>query len=373
MQTEGLASADFDEQEPTTVDTVSDGRLDHLRSCEGSAEAAADRPPDELPEPMGELPGYAFLRPLGKGGMAECHLAERRGAAGVSVRCVVKTILPVHRGREGYRERFLGEARILSHLQHPNLVSILDLGQVDQRLFLVMEWVDGLDALELMRRLRKRDAELPLRYVLAITREVLQGLHHVHGATGDDGGPLGLIHRDLTPSNILISRQGAVKLTDFGVAQAPELTREDRPGGLIGKLHYLAPELFGEGEASVASDLWSLGVTLYELLNVRPLFSRRLEPEEVRDAIVAFDIDALLQDDLTIPDGLEDILVRCLARDPADRFGSALEFLEAVDDYMAEAGLRVVGPQLGEYVGRVLADSEPGERRAIGRRRQEGV
>ncbi len=301
-----------------------------------------------------QIPGYRIRRPLGHGGMGEVYLAERLGSAGVAVSCVIKTILPGQDQQERFKARFLNEARIVAGLSHPNIVGVYDVGESGGRLYMAMELVDGLDARDLMRSARRKGVDIPLRHAVYLLRESLQGLHHAHTAADEAGQPLHLVHRDLSPENLLLSRQGAVKITDFGVAK--QVAPGSR-GGLAGKVHYFAPELFRRGQATVQSDLFALGVTFYELLTVRPLFNRRLSFARVRDAILKFDVWDLLEQDLTCPEGLELVLERALAARPEDRYASALEFLEDVNDYVYESGIRLLDVHFAQYVERVLGES----------------
>jgi len=322
--------------------------------------ARGGRPSEPFTVPL-EVPGYRIKRPLGHGGMGEVYLAERVGSTGIVVPCVVKTILPGQDAQARFRRRFLNEARIVAGLSHPNIVSILDVGEVDQRLYLVMEHIDGLDGRELLREARRRAVEIPLSHVLYILREALQGLHHAHSALDADGEPLNIVHRDVSPENLLLSRQGAVKLTDFGVAKALRATGK---AGLAGKVHYFAPELFRGGLASVASDVFAMCVAFYELMTVRPLFDRRLSFHRIRDQVLSFDIGELLERDLTIPEGIESILLKGLASDPADRYPSALEMLEDVNDYVYESGVRLLDAHFAPYVERVLERGQVESRRS---------
>ena len=342
-----------------TLPSVSDDRFELDSNSSPSLESIVAEP--LRAEPC--IPGYTIVGPLGRGGMAEIWLAERQGSAGVPVRCVVKMVLPEHAGAPKYRERILDEARIVAQLRHPNICSVVDVGQAGDRLYLAMEWVEGLDAAELMRRVRNRRTEIPLRHVLFVIRQALQGLHHAHTATSPDGEPLAIVHRDVTPGNILLSRDGAVKLGDFGVAVGSVAQRIERRGMLAGKLHYFAPELFTPPrQATARSDVFALAVTFYEMLTIEPLFDRKKSTRELRVEIEAFDVERLLEENLTIPDGLEEILRRGLARDPSDRYASALQFLEDVNDFAYETGLRLLGPHFAEYLGRIMTARPEGRR-----------
>jgi serine/threonine protein kinase len=312
------------------------------------------------------VPGYALIRRLGQGGMAEVHLAEKQGAMGVGIRCALKRILPSRSTDPRYRDRLLDEARILARLRHPNIVGVLDAGTVGDGVFVAMEWVDGIDVAALLELLRARGRELPLRWVLHVLDGALQGLHHAHTATDADGAPMQVIHRDVSPGNILCSRQGAVALTDFGVSTGTPTRRVERAGILSGKMPYFAPELFTGSPPSVQSDVFALGVTLWEMLTVRPLFPRRLGAEAMRDLIAAFHPDQLLEHDLTLPEPLEAVLRRCLAPRPADRYPSALAFLEDVHDFVHESGLRPLRTDFAAWLERLLDEGADGERRRAG-------
>lgn len=360
-----VSNPTVDSEGPTAPELLRDKLFAEGDAPVPDAPPTASMPAVPAPLPKLAIPGYRILKPVGRGGMALVHLAERLGTAGVPVRCVVKMIRDDRQSEPTYRERLLDEARIVAELRHPNLVPVLDVGVVDQRLYLAMEWVDGVDLSELLELLRKQRRELPLRHLLYILKEVLQGLHHAHTAEGPDG-PLEVVHRDVSPGNVLISRQGAVKLTDFGVAQGAVAQRIERKGLLSGKVQYFSPELFETRVASRRSDLFALGVTFWEMLTVRPLFSRKLTPLEMRDVMRAFDPRTLLDDDLTLPDGLEPVLLRALAADPEERYASAVEFLEDVNDYVYESGLRMLSTDFEKWLEGALApDSRGGRRRLV--------
>lgn len=357
-------------------DSESPGQAHELRAEEAPGSPAgaevesvdrdrAEADSHEAPTHAPELPGYRILSALGRGGMAEVWLAEKEGTAGVPFRCVVKTILPDLVEQEGFRERFLDEARIVSSLRHPNITSVLDVGRAGEHLYLTMEWCDGVDASRLLKRVRARGVHVPLRHCIHILREVLQGLHHAHTATGADGRVLSVVHRDISPANVLIGRAGSVKLADFGVARAVHSQRVERRGLAAGKAHYFAPELFRGAQASAVTDLFAVGVVMYELCTLQPFVDRRLTLPEVRDRILAFREESVVDADLSLPDGIEPIFLRALAVDPARRYPTALAFLEDLNDYVYESGMRLLDAHLGEWVRRTLDAEGPEGRRPL--------
>lgn len=330
-----------------------------------SGSSAASAPAEDASADRLELPGYEVLRFFGKGGMGEVFLADRLSTTGVTVRCVVKTIRQGIGNQAQFENLFLDEARIVSLLRHPNIVSTIDVGRAGGRLYLAMEWIDGVDAGKLTKLAAEQGMGLPLPHVLYILRETLQGLHHAHTAVGPDGQPLRIVHRDISQGNILISKHGAVKLADFGVAVGTAAKTAGSGDALAGKPHYFAPELWRGSKASPQTDIFALGVTFYELLTSRPLFRRGIPMTALTFEICEFSVESLIERDLTIPDGIEDILFRALHQDPERRYATALEFLEDVNDYAYEYGIRLLDAHFGEYVARLLSDEAPPD----GRRR----
>ena len=208
-------------------------------------------------------------------------------------------------GDRDFRSLFLDEAR--DHLRL-NIVSIIDVGQASGRLPHAMEWIDGLDVDSLYKRSTAEGAGVPLRHLLYLLRETLQGLHYAHTAKDADGRPMGIVHRDISPGNILISRHGAVKLADFGVAVSSAAHTAGSAESLAGKPHYFAPELWRGSPASPATDIFALGVTFYEIFRGQPLFSRKVALQALAFEICEFSVDELVENDL--PPGRPEHIVR---------------------------------------------------------------
>ena len=305
------------------------------------------------------IPGYNLESLLGQGGMGEVYLAQRQSSAGVPVPCVVKTIIEYTNDESGVdmQEAFLNEARICSHLRHPNVVSIMDVGKAADRLYITMEWIDGIDALGLIELGKQRKRGMSFNQALFIAHEALKGLHHAHTAVGPEGEPLNIVHRDISPDNILISRQGAVKLADFGVAFGQAASGEGPSSG-AGKPSYMAQELWKGGEASVQSDIFAMGATFYELITSKQLFPPQENIFALMMQIDQFDPEQMVEEMLTFPEGIEDIFIRSLAHDPADRYESALEMLEDVNDFCYEAGIRLLDARFANFIERMLEFKE---------------
>lgn len=284
-----------------------------------------------------EIGGYRIERRLGAGGMAEVFLARRVGPHGFRKRVAIKRILPRLAADPSHVRMFTTEARAASLVTHPNVVQTLDLGEHRGRLYIVMEYVEGATLSALLRAAAGRGERLPLSVCLHVVREMLLGLGAVHSATDEEGAPLELVHRDVSPSNVLLSRAGDVKLSDFGVVRAERLGGETSPGQLKGKLRYLAPEQLDGRPLDARTDIFAAGVVLAEMLLGQALFRRRTDLARL-DAISR---GALRDPSLALPAEVALVLEVALALDPAARFPSALDFSQVLDDLAESAGLRL--------------------------------
>src|SRR5687767_3967016 len=216
------------------------------------------RPDPRLPR----VGAYEIERLLGTGGMAEVFAAHRVGPHGFAKRVALKRILPQLAADRRLVAMFCDEARIQSQLSHPNLVQVLDFGEHDGQLFMVLEYVDGLSCSELIARVAARRTTVDVGPALYIVREVLEALEYVHSAVDERGRALGIVHRDVAPSNILLGKMGDVKLGDFGIVRSAAIDQRTAPGELKGKVGYCSPEQALGTRVDARSDLFSIGVVL---------------------------------------------------------------------------------------------------------------
>jgi serine/threonine-protein kinase len=295
---------------------------------------------------------YELLQRIATGGMAEVYLARREGPHGFQKVVAVKRILPQLAEDTDFVAMFVDEARVCARLAHPNIVHVFDFGEHDGELYMAMEFVDGTTAARLVRAAATRGEPLPLEAALYIALSVLRGLDYAHSARDDDGKPLDLVHRDVSPGNVLIDRSGAVKLTDFGIARAAEIERRTDAGQLKGKLGYMSPEQVVGRELDARSDLFTVGIVLAELVMLRPLFSGANEIEvltRIRDA----DLGVLDRAASRVPDDVRAVLFRALARDRAHRYPTAAAFAEGIEEILRRRRLQVGPAQLALCVERL--------------------
>ncbi|MFL5347064.1 MAG: protein kinase domain-containing protein [Hyalangium sp.] len=276
---------------------------------------------------------YRLVRPLASGGMAELFLGIARGAEGFEKPVAIKRILPYLAKDEAIASMFLSEARLATHLHHQNLVTVYDVGTDATGLFLVMELVNGWDLGVLVRRVKRQGARFPPHLVAFIGTQALAGLTHAYRRT-HNGRPVLTAHRDISPSNILVSREGEVKVTDFGIAKIEGVSNGTQPGVFKGKPSYAAPEVITGGPATAISDQFSLGIVLYELLTGQHPFSDSTEA-----LIVAMAIANGTPPPLTgVPEPLAEVVMRALQKQPEARFPQPEAMAEALARYLARAG-----------------------------------
>jgi len=305
--------------------------------------------PGSAPTRPQRVGDYLLERPLGVGGMAEVFVARREGPRGFQKRIAIKRILPQLAHDPRLVAMFCDEARIQASLSHPSLVEVFDFGEHEGLPFIALEYVDGLSGAELIARVAARKRTVDLAPALTIIREVLQALAYVHEATDEDGRPLGIVHRDVAPSNILIGRLGQVKLGDFGIVRSTAIDARTVPGELKGKVGYVSPEQALGMPLDGRSDLFSLSIVLAELLLCQPLFVGENELE-VLQSLHSGNLQRLRSAGAHVPAEIRAILTKGLSRWPEQRHRKAGEMLDAVEGAAKRLGLTLGAHVLSEWL-----------------------
>lgn len=267
---------------------------------------------------------YELGPELGRGGMARVHLGRLSGAVGFTRPVAIKSLHPGMANDASFVKMFIDEARLAAHVHHPNVVAVHDVVAEDGALYLVMEYVPGATLDTLLA------APVPVPIVLALVAGTLAGLHAAHDAHDEDGHPLNIVHRDVSPQNVIVSRDGVPKLLDFGVAKARSRMHSTANGEIKGKLPYMSPEQLTAKAVDRRSDVFSTGVMLWELLTGERLFHRDEEAATVF-AVMSGEIEPPSSRRPEVTAELDAIVLRCLARDPDQRYADARAALVAIE------------------------------------------
>jgi len=283
-------------------------------------------------DPILVLGKYEIISPIASGGMATVYHARVAGPMGFEKPVAVKVLLDDAAQSEEIIRMFIDEARLGARLSHPDIASVLDFGEVSGRYFMAMEYVDGFSLANLRKRLAGRKAMKPLDTWISVTiaRRVLHALAYAHDLKNDDGSPLSIVHRDVSPQNILLDRSGNVKLCDFGIATGSYRIEETRSGMVKGKAGYMSPEQAAGRKVDARSDLYSLALTLFTMLSGESPI-RGADSGEIRSAS-AKGIGQGRIGKLDCPDELKDVLSKALEKKPKNRFKNAEDFLSALID-----------------------------------------
>lgn len=280
-------------------------------------------------QPGTQLAQYRIIRRIGAGGMAEVFLAQQTGVAGFSRQVAIKTIIAAGASQESMG-LFLDEARVASNLAHANIVQTLDLGLESDTLFIAMEYVPGPPLSRVIKELKDRGRLLPPHLVAYIGAKMANALDFAHRrVTTAQGQPLALVHRDISPQNILVSRSGIVKLMDFGVARASIQMHKTKTGQVRGKAAYMAPEQVRAQALDGRTDMFALGLVLYEMLTAYRPFQRNNEIASMR-AIIGEDVPPLADRNPDVPPELAAAVMRCLRRPPDERYAHCGELEDAL-------------------------------------------
>jgi len=292
---------------------------------------------------------YKLLKKIDVGGMAEIYRANLVSMKGFEKEVAIKKVLPNLTRNRRFVSMFLDEARLCMNLTHPNIVPVFDVGRSGDAYFIVMEFVNGTNLKRLFRKFSERGQSMPLHLAAFTIAEVLKGLAYAHESTDASGDPLNIVHRDVSPPNILVSQNGYVKLTDFGLAKASTQLLATDPGMVKGKFSYLAPEAISGNTPDHRTDIFSAGIILWELLSGRRLFVGRTHVETV-EAVRNCNIIPISQLNNEIDSEFEEILNQALHISPHERYQSAREFGDAITSYLFSHGLKVTNFDMAEFL-----------------------
>jgi serine/threonine-protein kinase len=300
-------------------------------------------------EPVIQLGRYALHAEIAAGGMATVYLARLQGAVGFGRTVAIKRLHPHLAKDPEFVSMFLDEARLAARVQHPNVVPTLDVVTEGGELFLVLEYVRGESLAALVRAVRAAGQTLPVNVVVAIVAGMLHGLHAAHEATDEQDAPLHIVHRDVSPQNVILGADGVPRVLDFGVAKAVSRLQTTRDGQLKGKLAYMPPEQL-EGRVSRRTDIYSAGVVLWEALVGHRLFKADSEVQLV-NMIATLDVPAPSSKNPNVPSSIDAIVAKAVARDPAARWATAEDMALALEEAVSPAPARDVAMVLERYLG----------------------
>jgi serine/threonine protein kinase len=300
-----------------------------------------------------KLGRYELLARIATGGMGEIFLARLAGAAGFEKLCVIKRILPHLADDARFRAMLIAEARIASNMSHANICHIYELDETDHQLYLVMEYLEGVTLLQLLRALSRTDARLDFGFIAGVVQQACEGLHYAHELRDRNGASLGVVHRDVTPSNLFLTESGVLKIVDFGIAKAKG-TQDTNSGAVMGKYAYMAPEQLRGQTIDRRADVFSLAVVVFEMLTCRRLYQRKTDYLTFRAVMEQPMVDVRLHRP-DAPEGITAVLARALDRDPDRRYATARQLGRALQD--AFGALRPWGQgDLSELVRTTFAE-----------------
>lgn len=281
---------------------------------------------------------YEILERIGVGGMADAFRAKARGPGGYERELIIKSLLPELAGDSDFMRLFVAEAKILGLINHPNVVQVYDFGEADGRHFLALEYLDGPSVADILALLHRTGMSMPIGVAAFIAREVCLGLSAAHSLRGPDDRPLNVVHRDVTPSNVMTTTGGEVKLVDFGIARVGEPSTATRAGTVRGKPAYMAPEQIAGGQVDGRTDVFATGVLLYEMLTLKPLF---LGENDLATVYQVMELEIPTPSSLRAgtPVELDKIVLRALERPPRLRYQTAQQMADELTHVVDALGV----------------------------------
>jgi len=297
---------------------------------------------------------YRVVDRLEAGGMAEVFRGEALSVQGFKKQVAIKRVLPHLAQNKSFISMFLDEARLGARLSHANIVTVFDIGAADNTYFIVMEFIDGCNLKAVIEHFRQMGRRMGVKEAIYICMETCRGLSYAHELQGDEGEELELVHRDISPPNILLSKRGEIKVTDFGLAKATTQLEKTDPGVVKGKFSYLAPEAALGEPVDARADIFALGIVLWEMLAGRRLFLGETDYQTVK-LVQQANVPSLSRLNPEVDADLEEVVMKALARDSDERYLSARDFGDALAGYLFGKQLKVTSYDVANLVKQVLA------------------
>ncbi|HEY1814396.1 MAG TPA: protein kinase [Kofleriaceae bacterium] len=301
---------------------------------------------------------YRLVRQIAVGGMAEIHLAKTKGIAGFEKYVALKMIHPNFAEDEQFIQMLVDEAKIAVQLNHANIAQTFDLGRVGEVFYITMEYVDGADLYKILRKASETDVDMPLEVAAYIAKEVASALDHAHKKRGSNNKPLGIVHRDVSPQNVLISYSGEVKLVDFGIAKATMKARQTAVGVIKGKYYYMSPEQAWGDPIDYRSDIFSAGIVLYEMITGQMLYLEE-DLHKLLDMARRADIASPTTLRRGIPAQLERIVMHALAAKKEDRYQSAADFATDLERFLHAYSPISTGSKVSALIKQIIGEPTP--------------
>ncbi len=298
---------------------------------------------------------YRVVEKLESGGMAEVFRAESEGLQGFRKQVAIKRVLPHLSSKKKFISMFLDEARLSAQLSHSNCVQVFDIGVGDSAFFIVMEFVDGANLKAIIEHIKKTGRDFPVEAAVHISLEICKGLSYAHELTDPQGVPLYIVHRDMSPPNVLITKYGEVKIVDFGLAKANSQLEKSEPGIIKGKFSYLAPEAAMGQDVDARTDIFAVGIILWELLAGQRLFLGDTDFQTVKK-VQAAQVPSISKINKKVPPELERIVNKTLAREPAQRYRTARELGLELSKFMFKHGVPVSTFDISQLVQGALKE-----------------
>jgi serine/threonine protein kinase len=300
--------------------------------------------------PTEQFGPYQVFEKIGIGGMAVVHRAVKAGIAGFVREVALKRLLPHQAENQSLVEAFVREAKLAAKLRHPNIAHVYELGKVEDTYFISMEYVEGHDVRDILRQLARERMFMPIRVAVAILVELCDALDYAHNRTDDvTGEPLGIVHRDISPSNLVITEGGHLKVIDFGIAKGRPRELATSSGRVKGKFGYMSPESLRGDDPDARSDIFSAGVVAHEILTTRRLFGATYNYDTIRRMHMAESAPPSAHNP-KVPRRLDQIVMRALERDPEDRWQSADEMRSALYQVVLEDQLDATSDSTADYL-----------------------